>query len=187
MLVSSQALAGVIVQNTAGPGILVPSGFSGQSFTTPSGGPWDDITFNFLSGTTPVASGTAFLLDEQYLGTPSNLSSATPGFLGESTGITGGKYVFLTTLELQPGVQYFVYENTLILGSTLSGGNTIVGGQLYFSTSTSIDFATDAGLSLNFTVSGDVVSAVVPEPSPLTVLVAALLGFGFVRRYRKNG
>jgi hypothetical protein len=186
VLGSSHAFAGVIVQNLGGPSIGNTNAFLGQSFTTPSGGPWDDITFNFFSNvppTTPAATGTAFLLSQQYLGTPSNLSSSTPGFLGDSTGITGGMYLFPTTLELQPGVQYFVYENALI--PPVSGNNNFSGGQQYLAGDASINFG-GLGVSTNFTVSGDIASGV-PEPPPLLVLVTALLGFGFLRRYRKNG
>jgi hypothetical protein len=187
MLASSHAFAGVIVQNIAGTLGSGSGFFFGQSFTTPSsGGPWDDITFNFFTNvppTTAEASGNAFLLSQQYLGTPSNLSSSTPGFLAESTVITGGMHVFSTALELSPGTQYFVYENAV--SPNLSGGNTISGGQLYFAGSSS-DFA-GGGRSNNFTVSGDVVSAAVSEPSPLMVLVIALLGFGLLRRYRASG
>ena len=187
-LVSSHAFATVIVQNIAGTLGSGSGFFFGQSFTTPSsGGPWDDITFNFFTNvppTTAEASGNAFLLSQQYLGTPSNLSSSTPGFLAESTVITGGMHVFSTALELSPGTQYFVYENAV--SPTLTGANTISGGQLYFASNTSPDFAGDV-ISLNFTVSGDVVSAAVSEPSPLMVLVIALLGFGLLRRYRASG
>jgi hypothetical protein len=185
VLGSSHAFAGVIVQNVSGPGTDVDNAFLGQSFTTPSGGPWDDITFNFFSNfpaTTPTAAGTAFLLSQQYLGTPSNLSSSTPGFLGESTGITGGMYVFPTTLELQPGIQYFVFENGALPAHT--GGNTIPGGQEYFTPFASLDFAAQ-GTSANFSVSGTV--AAVPEPSTLVLLVPGLLGIGFLRRFRKSG
>jgi len=111
--------------------------FLGQSFTTPSpGGPWDDITFNVFSNvpaTTPEAVGTAFFLDQLYSGTPSDLSSSTPGFLAASTGITGGMYVFPTALVLDPGVQYFVYENGLL--PTTSGDDVISGREEYFTTS----------------------------------------------------
>ena len=116
------------------------------------------------------------------MGTPANLSSSTPGFLGESTGITGGMYVFPTSLVLDPGVQYFVYENAAI---SVSGDNTFSGGHQYASLSSSGGFV-GVAVSSNFTLSGDVVSAAVPEPSPLMVLASALLGFGFLRRYR-NG
>jgi hypothetical protein len=182
-LTSSHAFSAVIAQNTAGT-FLNAAAFWGQSFTTPSGGPWDDTTFNFFSNvpaTTPVAFGAAFLLDQQYLGTPSNLSVSTPGFLGASAGITGGMYVFPTALVLDPGVQYFVYENEPIPAGDITGGNTITGGQDYFAPNASSDFAA-GGLSANFSVSG----TVVPEPSSLMVLVTALFGFGLLRPYRKS-
>jgi hypothetical protein len=187
MLASSQAFGGVIVQNTGGPSFGIDIAFLGQSFTTPSGGPWDDVTFNFYSDlppTTPTAAGTAFLLSKEYLGTPSNLSSSTPGFLGESTGITGGRYVFPAALELQPGNQYFVYGNRALPEHT--GGNSISGGMEYITRLPWVNWVSADGLSANFTLSGDVVSGV-PEPSPLMVSVTALLGFGLLQRYRANG
>jgi PEP-CTERM motif len=185
MLMSSHAFAIVIMQTLGGPNISIAA-FNGQSFTTPSsGGPWDDITFNFFSNvppTTPEAAGTAFLLNQEYLGRPSNLSSSTTGFLGESTGITGGMYIFPTSLTMDPGVQYFVYDNSSF---SLTCDNVVSGGQEYNSSSASGDFA-GAGISDNFTLSESVVSAAVPEPSALMVLAAALLSFGLLRRYRKN-
>ena len=186
-LTSAHAFSAVIVQNTAG-GITGPVNvFFGQSFTTPSGGPWDDITFNFFSdfpATTPVAFGTAFLLDQQYLGTPSDLSASTPGFLGASTGITGGMYVFPSSLVLDPDVRYFVYENALIATDAVSGGSFITGELTYTSISASGDFG-PVGNGPNFALSGTVVSGV-PEPCPLMILVTALLGFGFLPGCRKR-
>jgi hypothetical protein len=151
--------------------------YSGQSFTTPSsGGPWDDITFNFYSDappTTPLAAGAAFLLNQAYSGAPADLSSSTTGFLAESTGITGGVYDFPIDLVLQPGTQYFLYEDA-ILGP--SGGNVISGGVFYEATDAGADFAPFEGESANFTVSGDVAS-VVPEPSTWALMA---LGFGLL-------
>jgi hypothetical protein len=92
-------------------------------------------------------------------------------------------HVFPTSLELNPGTQYFVYENA-ILGA-FSGGNTISGGQGYFATAVGSNFVPDPN-SENFSLSGTVVTAVVPEPSALVVLLTGLLGFGLLRRYRKN-
>jgi PEP-CTERM motif len=186
VLVSSHAFAGVIVENTAGTVSSASSSFVGQSFTMPSsGGPWNDITFNFFSNvpaTTPVAFGTAFLLDQVYLGTPSSLSSATPGFLAESTGITGGMYDFAAALTLDPGVTYFVYENAAISIHAITGGNSFAGGNAY-AAFTAIDDFVPQLVATNFAVSG----TVVPEPSALLMLVSGLLGFGFLGLYRKNG
>jgi len=179
VLVSSQASASVIVKNTAGTLLILPA-MIGESFTMPSpGGPWDDITFNFFSdvpATTPVSLGTAYLLNQEYLGTPADLSFSTPGLLGASTGVTGGMYVFPTALVLDSGTQYFVYENVESPGS---GGNIIAGGNSYFSGGG--DFMPE-GPALNFALSG----TAVPEPSSLIVLASSLSGFGFLRRWRKN-
>jgi PEP-CTERM motif len=183
VLVSSRAFGGVIVQNTAGTASSA-GGFVGESFTMPSpGGPWNNITFNFFSNvpaTTPFAIGTAFLLHQAYLGTPSNLSSATPGFLEASTGITGGMYDFPAALTLNPSVTYFVYENAAIPSGAITGGNVFPGGQSYFTPTASGNFVRQ-GVANNFVVFGTV-----PEPSALLVLVSGLLGFGFLRRYIKN-
>jgi hypothetical protein len=158
LLVSSHAFAVVIVQNLAGPDIASPPVFSGQSFTTPSGGPWDDITFNYFSdapATTPLAGGTAFLLNQLYSGTPADLSSSTPGFLAASTGITGGVYEFPASLVLQPGTQYFVYQSGELLAT--SGDNVISGGQQFFTFDAGTDFTpVSPAVSANFTVSGTV-------------------------------
>src|SRR5438876_287002 len=86
----------------------------GQSLTTPLGGPWRDIAFNFfsdLTATTPAAEGTLFLLTQEYLGSPDALDSSTPGYLAQSAQITGGIYGFDSAVILQPGTQYFFYAN----------------------------------------------------------------------------
>ena len=97
-------------------------------------------------------------------------------------------YIFPNFLTLDPGVQYFFYESSPI---SVSGDNSFSGGQQFFSLSASSKFVGQFGaigqeVSTNFTVSGFVVSAAVPEPSALMVLAAALLGFELLRRYRKN-
>src|SRR3954470_18243563 len=53
----------------------------GQSLTTPAGGPWNDLTFNWFDTggppypgiPNPIATGTLFLLGQEYLGTPGAL------------------------------------------------------------------------------------------------------------------
>jgi hypothetical protein len=176
MLVSASfASADVIVQNLAGTsvcGLTVCANFFGQSFTTPTGGPWDELTFNFYSdfpAVTPLAAGTAFLLTEQYLGTPSALSTHTSGFLAESTGISGGRYTFSPRLEVLPRTTYWVYENE---GFGPSGGTTVPGEIAYSAGSANADFAADPiHLVSNFTLEG----TPVPEPSTLLFVASALL------------
>src|SRR5258708_29050421 len=78
----SAAHAGTILQYSAGIGVSGGPTVAGQSFTTPSGGPWNWIRFNFSSAAdaSPPAFGTAFLLSGSYSGTPAALRSPTPGF-----------------------------------------------------------------------------------------------------------
>jgi hypothetical protein len=179
--------ADILTQNTAetnsGTGIV------GQSVTTESGGPFDNITFNFYSdvpATTPTAAGHLFILTSEYLGTPSALSSATPGFLAESTGIIGGVYQFASSLTLQGSTQYFVYEDTSFL--TSGGGNGYAGGQLY-ELNGSGNFVADPQSDSNFTLSGTPISAAVPEPSTALVAVVgavAFLAYGWSRHRREH-
>src|ERR1700722_9124990 len=78
------ARAGVIDSYTTANEIT--SGYLGQSFTTPNGGPWDDITFNFFNADgDPIAAGTAYIFSAEYDGDPGGLSSAS--YLAASTGI----------------------------------------------------------------------------------------------------
>ena len=68
------ANADLIAENTSdadvGFGNDVPAG---QSVTTGAGGPWDNLTFNWLNGagsSNPTAFDTLFFLDQQYTGAP---------------------------------------------------------------------------------------------------------------------
>ncbi len=93
LLVTSRLATAIpIASNTAGSGIdnFIP----GQSFTVVAPGPVNNVVFNFFSdatATTPTAFGTGFLLSSEFLGLPSALSNATPGFLGMATA-AGGFY-----------------------------------------------------------------------------------------------
>jgi hypothetical protein len=167
----SSLRAGTIEENIGGPGFTINS-FAGQSFTTPTGGPWSHLTFNFFSpnDAAPVAAGTAYLLSQQYSGMPGNLNGQ-PGFLGASTGIVSGAYVFALPLTLQPNTQYFLYEDTAI---SISAGNTISGGQAYVAGNGSPNFVPANGaVSFDFRLSGDV-----PEPSTWLLFGVGLAGLG---------
>jgi hypothetical protein len=148
---------------TSGIQVARPS-FWGQSFTTPAGGPWDSLTFNFYSGEfpspiSPIAQGTGYLLTEQYTGDPANLSSSTPGFLATSTGISSNEYVFASSVELLPGTKYFFYEN-----ASFNADNDafVPSTSSYYSAGSSSPFAS-FGTAGDFSVNGDIAAASVPE------------------------
>jgi len=194
-VVAGLASAGVISSNTGGGSANLDPAFFGQSFTTPGGGPFNDVMFNFysdLASTTPAAAGTAFLLNQEYLGAPAALNSSTPGFLGASTSISAGRYVFAPSVVLQPNTQYFVYENAAMF---ISGGNTIAGEAGYFdfpatqSSFAKAPFAVGGIIipgefqATNFTVTADAVVAAVPEPATFgLLLVFGVGGMAFRRR-----
>ncbi len=71
------------------------------------GGPFDNINFNFVDAVNPT--GDLFILTQAYAGTPPALSGTTPGFLAESTGVSGGVYQFDPTVTLSGSTQYFFY------------------------------------------------------------------------------
>jgi hypothetical protein len=178
---ASLAPAGVILQVTSGTGFATES--FGESFTTPSGGPWNSITFNFYSdvpAVTPAAAGNAFLLTQEYLGTPSGLSAATPGFLAESVSISGGVYIFNPSVVLDPNTEYWLYEDTLMT-STGSGTGGSAAGQAYFSDGTSSFSVFDGGQLANFTLS----SSSVPEPSTLGLSAVGLIALALCVRRRR--
>jgi VPDSG-CTERM motif len=172
--------ANTIAENTGGPDTSSSGVYWGQSFTTVASGPESNIAFNLFSdvpATTPYALGTGFLLSMAYTGTPSSLSSATPGFLGQANA-SGGFWTFNSSLTLLPNTQYFFYENAA-LGS-ITGNNFYAGGQYSYTFSDSGNFI-DAGLSINFRVTGS--PAGVPDGgSTLSLLGFALAGVAVLRR-----
>jgi hypothetical protein len=170
-LAAPAAHADTIAQNAGGMAAETSGFFWGQSLRTPAGGRWHDLTFSFffdlLPPTTPAASGTAFLLTQEYPSTPAALGSSTPGFLAQSTGVVGGQWVFDPGVTIQPNTTYWVYENAAL--GHITGSNTVLGIQSYVAFADSTTYAA-VGDSLNFRLSGDVVTAAVPEPASLTLL-----------------
>jgi len=181
-----------IVINTAGTTPGSSGSYYGESFTTPGGGPWTNITFSFFSdqGVTPTAAGTAYLFTVPYTGTPGGLAAsgsqslvrtgadprAAAGFLAASTGISGGAYVFPASVVLQPSTQYYVYANapdSNFPGGILTGG-AFAGATLFVATGSNAAFAPVAGAA-NFRVAG----SLVPPASSVTLTASpnpAMLG-----------
>ena len=125
--------ANTIAENTGGDQFSYGGFYWGQSFTTVTLSPVSNIAVNLFSdvpSTTPYALGTGFLLSMAYTGTPSSLSSATPGFVDQATA-SGGFYTFNSSLTLLPNTQYFFYENAPL--DPMPGGNHYAGGHYYYS------------------------------------------------------
>ncbi len=76
-------------------------------------GAFNQIRFNwFDSAGHPVAFGTLYLLDREYLGLPPALSVSTPGFLAASEGTVDGQYTFSPGVVLKGGERYWFYADT---------------------------------------------------------------------------
>jgi hypothetical protein len=177
MAVSAHAVP--IVQYLNGTFSYAGGFTEGESFTTPGGGPWNSISFNFYSNipaTTPAAQGTAFLLSMAYAGTPAALSNATPGFIASSISNAGGIYTFDSSVILQPNTQYWIFSNTAfgISGSTTAG---TAAQSLY--TSNGGAFASNGLQVANFTLNGALAT---PEPSSWVLITFALCGFRLLAR-----
>jgi len=175
------AQAGPIVQYLNGTFSFAAGAPEGESFTTPGGGPWNSLSFNFyfnIPATTPAAPGTAFLLSMAYAGTPAALSNATPGFIASSTSNAGGIYAFASTVALQPNTEYWIFTNAV---SVMSG--SITAGTSAQSQYTGVPFVNFPSQVLNFTLSG---IQATPEPSTWALTGVALCGLVFfVRRTRR--
>ena len=128
------AHADTVASNNSGSFSFLGGGqYYGEAFTTAAGTNETNIVFNFYSNlppTNPTAAGVAFLLSQQYLGSPGDLSSSTTGYLGQATA-AGNVYSFSSSVVLAPATQYFLYENGAI--SPLTAGNPVAGQQLYTS------------------------------------------------------
>ena len=178
------------MSNTAGTSTLGGSGYEGHSFTTPGGGPYNNLTWSWVSSdqSTLLAAGNLFLLTQEYLGSPSGLSAATPGYVAESTGIVSSAYIFDPSVTISSLTQYWVYmgDDSSLAGGGFSFSNPFSGGQAYeqffspgnnyINNTSSVDF--------NFILSGEV--AAVPEPSSIVLLgIGGIALVGYARRRKQ--
>jgi len=177
----STAEAAVITQNTTGALPTVLLGFSlGQSVTTPSDGPWNNLTFNWVStGGNPYAIGSLFLLSQPYTGVTANLSASTIGYIDSTSTIAGGKWAFAASTTIQANTQYYFYMSAAFNGSVevlYSVLNPYSGGSEWFSALGGP--YTDLGLTdLQFQLEGTT-----PEPGTFLLGIVGLTALVLFRR-----
>lgn len=171
--VAAIARADTIATNTSG-GFGTSNFAFGQSLTTPGGGPWNSIAFNFyLFPATSYASGNLYLLDHQYLGTLANLSSETN--LGVATA-SANVWTFNPSVTLQANTQYWLYMGATSGTPLLWGSGDPVSGGNKYAASAAGTYGSEATNDMAFTLSGSQAS---PGPVPGAGLLSYfVLGFG---------
>lgn len=152
----------------------------GQSLTTPGGGPWENIQFNFyLFDGSPYAEGTLYLLSQEYLGTVAALSAATPGFLASTNIVSGGVWQF-AGLTLQPNTEYFFLSGSAsATPRTFNSLPVLDGGGMYGSAVAGGIYVSLANQDTTFTLQGTETG--VPEPATVWLL-GSVVALAWVRR-----
>jgi len=154
----------------------------GESLTTPTGGPWSDLTFNFYDASgNPYANNTitVYLLSAAYSGTAAALSSSTTGYVDSTSTVSGTAWVFNPATTIQAGTKYWVYMSAApTTPLKYSVPDPYSGGQMYYAHPN----YSSLSAGLNFQLQG-AVGADTPEPSTL-LLSASALGLLVFRRRR---
>ena len=180
LCLSLGGFAATITENTTITAHNV-SGYYGQSFTTPGGGPWNNVTVNFSSfAGAPVAFGTLYLFTAAYSGTPAGLSGSSA--FAASISIVSNQWTFLPSVSLASSTLYFFYSDALF-GANMIGGSLAdpyTGGVASNASSGATAFGQLTGADARFNVSGT--NSAVPEPATYATFAAGMLLVGYLRK-----
>jgi hypothetical protein len=175
--VLSTVNADTISSVTNGPDTSSGAFYWGETVTTVAGGPWNGLALNFYAPSGgPEAVGDVFLLSQEYLGTPANLSSSTPGFIGEGTA-TGGFYDFANAVTVLGGTEYWVYTDAALVLTGNAAGN-----EYYFTGAANGNFGGVPGADINYTLTGNKV----PEPGAISLMLTGIALLMLMMRKRKT-
>ena len=123
--VAEAPVSGPIADVTAGS--TGTFNYPGQSVYVPAG-TYSHLRFQWYSTTKePVAFGRLFILTEEFLGLPGQLSTA-PTLKGLATTIEAGEYVVEPTFEFEGGRTYWFYGDTQGSFATSFDVDTYAGG-----------------------------------------------------------
>lgn len=184
--------AGVIAENGIDEQFSGTVAACGQSVHVPVGSSWNNISFSFGEYNTgvPLASSdaTLYLLDQEYLGPASTLSSSTSGYIAATSSIQafggGQEWVFDAAVTLAPDTDYWfcmdrhTNETEPFMGVVSITRDTYDGGNFYYSTPSSADYVSDDDGDLAFQLNG----TAVPEPATGLLLLIAATGIVALRR-----
>lgn len=164
LLAANSATAVVLAQDLGGTQMSSPGLTWSESFVTPSGSSFQDITVNFYAaGGRTVAAGVGYLFAAR------STAIGGAGALAASVSSVDGVWSFGPNLRLAPGTRYYFSEDTALPSLMGDASSTLTGGPV-------------ANADANFTVSG--LAVPVPEPEAWSLMLAgfALAGLGLRRR-----
>ena len=157
--------------------------FTGQSFLTPNDATADLMTgFTWLNNSNvPMGAGALYLVDQEYLGMPSAITSGT-GLLATSSTYATGSYSFGGGVVLAPNTYYWVYTSTSQqVGITIS--NAYTDGSYYSSSGSGVNYTMNVG---GTDAAFAVTATAIPEPATYAMLAGlAALGLAAWRRRKK--
>lgn len=191
--------AGVITSFGVGEGTDVTHS-SGNAYgvkvTTPGSGPWTDITFNFFKDADDsvyAETGVGlYVLTQEYNGLAGSLSSGTTGYVTHTTNVTGNKWVFNTSDQLNSSTDYYIYMDDA--SSVALDGGTVSAEEYFFATGGSGGNYVDgnAGSQVAYSLEGETEGGSEPIPEPGSLLIGGIAGIGMAwsavrRRRRRQG